>query len=101
MSDETMTKYDSVLKELFDNSKEYITSNEALAGHVRAFRTFDSSLILSKLSMPMTIFSGQDDRLIPIVKLDQSCPCIATSEADRGTRLPALSACGSARIIDF
>ena len=66
MSDETMTKYDSVLKELFDNSKEYITSNEALAGHVRAIRTFDSSQILNKLSMPVTIFSGQDDRLLPI-----------------------------------
>lgn len=64
MSAEALKKYDSTLRELFENSKAYITPNEALMGHLNAFRNFDGSDLVKNISVPVTIFCGADDRLI-------------------------------------
>lgn len=66
MGEATLLKQESALRELFDNSKEYPTPNEALAGHVHAFKTFDSSAFLGDLSIPTTIFTGENDRLVRV-----------------------------------
>jgi 3-oxoadipate enol-lactonase len=65
MSAEALKQYDSTLRELFENSKTYITPNEALMGHLNAFRNFDGSPLVQSIGVPTVVFCGADDRLIP------------------------------------
>jgi len=77
MSAEALKKYDATLRELFENSQAYITPNDALMGHLHAFRNFDGSKFLQQIDVPVTVFTGADDRLIPAqnsVNLVQQLP---------------------------
>jgi len=65
MGEETLRKHETALRELFENSKDYITPNHALEGHLHAFKSFDSTAFLRDIKFPTTILAGKTDRLIP------------------------------------
>jgi pimeloyl-ACP methyl ester carboxylesterase len=53
------------LKAIYEMSKSCPTRPQALAGHSHAFKCFDASGYVANLTMPVTILSGADDRMMP------------------------------------
>ena len=53
------------LKLLYEQARATPTRPQALKGHSHAFKHFDAADNLDKLSMPVTIMTGADDRLMP------------------------------------
>jgi 3-oxoadipate enol-lactonase len=54
------------LKAIYAVSKFHPTRPQALAGHSRAFKCFDASGYVANLTMPITILSGANDRIMPV-----------------------------------
>lgn len=54
------------LTAMFENSKLLSTKPAALLGHSFAFRGFDGSPYLAKITLPVTVIAGETDRLMPV-----------------------------------
>jgi 3-oxoadipate enol-lactonase len=65
-SPEAFQRVEPKLKAIYEISKFHPTRPQALAGHSRAFRYFDSSQWVDQLRMPTTIVSGANDRIMPV-----------------------------------
>jgi len=53
------------LRAIWERSKSCPTRPAALAGHGAAFKAFDGSTYLTQLKMPVTILTGEADRMVP------------------------------------
>ncbi|MBU6453643.1 MAG: alpha/beta hydrolase [Cyanobacteria bacterium REEB67] len=65
-SDEAYTRVEPVLKTLFEAAKDTPTKPQALKGHSHAFKHFNGENYLDKLTMPVTLLSGENDRIMPV-----------------------------------
>jgi pimeloyl-ACP methyl ester carboxylesterase len=65
-SDEAYNRVEPVLKSLFEAAKDTPTRPQALKGHSHAFKSFNGEKYMDTLSMPVTILSGADDRIMPV-----------------------------------
>ncbi|MBS2006582.1 MAG: alpha/beta hydrolase [Cyanobacteria bacterium SZAS TMP-1] len=64
-SPESYLKVEPKLKEIYEAAKFNPTRPKALLGHSNAFKYFDAAERLSKLTMPVTVLTGAEDRLMP------------------------------------
>jgi pimeloyl-ACP methyl ester carboxylesterase len=65
-SPEAFKRVEPQLKAIYEISKFHPTRPQALVGHSHAFKYFDASGYVDKLSMPITILSGASDRIMPV-----------------------------------
>lgn len=64
-SEQEFRRCQPVFDAIFASAQNTPTPPIALRGHSHAFRAFDVSERLSELKIPVTVFAGQDDRLMP------------------------------------
>lgn len=65
-SPEAMQRCEAELKVIYENSKDLPTKPFVLQGHSHAFRNFDATGFLARITVPTTVLSGKDDRLMPV-----------------------------------
>jgi 3-oxoadipate enol-lactonase len=65
-SAEAFARVEPKLKAIYEMAKFHPTRPQALKGHSRAFKYFDAADYVGQLTMPITILSGADDRIMPV-----------------------------------
>lgn len=52
------------IKQIYEQSKDYLVSDTTMVGHDRAFKSFDGNSLITALKMPTTVLAGADDKII-------------------------------------
>jgi len=65
-SPESYIKVEPKLRAIYEVAKSNPTRPKTLLGHTNAFKHFDASTSIAALTMPVTVLTGEDDRLMPM-----------------------------------